>query len=412
MSILRHDHTMWAVNGVYSGREDNLLWRRLPADGPCRIEAAGARSVGAGEGPLSRARGGAFRPEPDGPSDRGDPCLWRPTSSAEPAAVEWPPETLTARAFDMNRTRAEFARANRLFARDGSRLRPGRQRPAPDAPPRSGRRGPARLGGRFPREVIQPSPARPPPPIRPCGTAACGSRTRRGRCRPGPPAPTVGELCASGRRCATPVLRRAISASRTSTVTRRSTLAARAAPRFEAAQVPPREPNGGSGAHGVRSGAGPADGETCQLDHRRGPSTAGAERLQPAGHHDVGIVREAVVDRMRREIQAVDVIDDRRVGRGEEDSRRAARPAPRRSRDSTVSRWISSIETSTARSIPASVTGPGRRRRPRTLGEGTRTARPRLHRAGPAQGEPLAVAIGIAQHGRVRASTTRLAWRP
>jgi predicted metal-dependent enzyme (double-stranded beta helix superfamily) len=36
---------MWAVIGIYTGREDNIFWRR-PADDPGgRIEAAGARAL-------------------------------------------------------------------------------------------------------------------------------------------------------------------------------------------------------------------------------------------------------------------------------------------------------------------------------------------------------------------------------
>jgi predicted metal-dependent enzyme (double-stranded beta helix superfamily) len=35
MTIMPHDHRMWAVIGVYTGREDNIFWRRVavkPAD--------------------------------------------------------------------------------------------------------------------------------------------------------------------------------------------------------------------------------------------------------------------------------------------------------------------------------------------------------------------------------------------
>jgi len=42
MVIMPHNHSMWAVIGVYGGREDNMLWRRLPDDSDGRIEAAGA----------------------------------------------------------------------------------------------------------------------------------------------------------------------------------------------------------------------------------------------------------------------------------------------------------------------------------------------------------------------------------
>lgn len=37
---------MWAVIGIYTGREDNIFWRRLPGEDGARIEAAGAKSLG------------------------------------------------------------------------------------------------------------------------------------------------------------------------------------------------------------------------------------------------------------------------------------------------------------------------------------------------------------------------------
>ena len=33
MTIMPHDHRMWAVIGVYTGREDNIFWRRVPGAG-------------------------------------------------------------------------------------------------------------------------------------------------------------------------------------------------------------------------------------------------------------------------------------------------------------------------------------------------------------------------------------------
>jgi predicted metal-dependent enzyme (double-stranded beta helix superfamily) len=45
MSVMPHNHRMWAVIGIYTGREDNIFWRRL-ADAPDgKIEAAGARAL-------------------------------------------------------------------------------------------------------------------------------------------------------------------------------------------------------------------------------------------------------------------------------------------------------------------------------------------------------------------------------
>ncbi|WP_038058830.1 hypothetical protein [Thiobacillus denitrificans] len=45
MSLMPHNHQMFAVVGVYSGREDNVFWRRKATT----IEAAGAQSLGAGD---------------------------------------------------------------------------------------------------------------------------------------------------------------------------------------------------------------------------------------------------------------------------------------------------------------------------------------------------------------------------
>lgn len=42
MTIYPHNHRMWAVIGIYSGREDNIYWRRLPGG---KIEAAGAQAL-------------------------------------------------------------------------------------------------------------------------------------------------------------------------------------------------------------------------------------------------------------------------------------------------------------------------------------------------------------------------------
>ena len=44
MTLMPHNHNMWATIGVYGGREDNIFWRRLPDDRKGRIEAAGAKS--------------------------------------------------------------------------------------------------------------------------------------------------------------------------------------------------------------------------------------------------------------------------------------------------------------------------------------------------------------------------------
>jgi len=45
MTLLPHDHRMWAVIGIYTGREDNIFWRRLQSSGGVKVEAAGAKAL-------------------------------------------------------------------------------------------------------------------------------------------------------------------------------------------------------------------------------------------------------------------------------------------------------------------------------------------------------------------------------
>lgn len=45
MSLMPHNHQMYSVVGIYSGREDNIFWRRAGT----AIEATGARSLGVGD---------------------------------------------------------------------------------------------------------------------------------------------------------------------------------------------------------------------------------------------------------------------------------------------------------------------------------------------------------------------------
>jgi predicted metal-dependent enzyme (double-stranded beta helix superfamily) len=45
MTLLPHNHQMWAVIGIYSGREDNVFWRRIRSDPRGKVEAVGARAL-------------------------------------------------------------------------------------------------------------------------------------------------------------------------------------------------------------------------------------------------------------------------------------------------------------------------------------------------------------------------------
>ena len=45
MTLMPHNHQMWAVIGIFTGREDNIFWRRVADEEGGLIEAAGAQSI-------------------------------------------------------------------------------------------------------------------------------------------------------------------------------------------------------------------------------------------------------------------------------------------------------------------------------------------------------------------------------
>ncbi len=45
MTLMPHNHEMWAVIGIYTGREDNIFWRRLPEREDGKIRAVGAKAL-------------------------------------------------------------------------------------------------------------------------------------------------------------------------------------------------------------------------------------------------------------------------------------------------------------------------------------------------------------------------------
>jgi predicted metal-dependent enzyme (double-stranded beta helix superfamily) len=112
MTIMPHNHLMWAVIGIYTGREDNIFWRRIP-EVAGKIEAAGAKSLGPGDAeplgrdiihtvtnPLSRLTGAIH-------VYGGD--FYAASRS------EWDPETLVERPYDMQKNLALFERANMVM---------------------------------------------------------------------------------------------------------------------------------------------------------------------------------------------------------------------------------------------------------------------------------------------------------
>jgi predicted metal-dependent enzyme (double-stranded beta helix superfamily) len=114
MTIMPHDHRMWAVIGVYTGREDNIFWRRLHDSDANRIEAAGAKSLGVRDAePLGR----------DIIHSVTNP-LTRLTGAIHVYGgdfygvirSEWDPESLLERTYDFALHRRLFEEANRDYA--------------------------------------------------------------------------------------------------------------------------------------------------------------------------------------------------------------------------------------------------------------------------------------------------------
>lgn len=114
MCQLPHDHRMWAVIGIYTGREDNIFWRRPAGNPGGRIEAAGAKALSEGEAvplgpdvihsvinPVSRLTGAIH-------VYGGD--FFTATHS------QWDPEHLLEEPYDVTRLLALFEESNRLHA--------------------------------------------------------------------------------------------------------------------------------------------------------------------------------------------------------------------------------------------------------------------------------------------------------
>jgi predicted metal-dependent enzyme (double-stranded beta helix superfamily) len=114
MTIAPHNHHMWAVIGIYTGREDNIFWRRLP-DG--RVEAAGAQSLCERDAvPLGRE----IIHSVTNPIARltGAIHIYGGDFFATPRS-EWDAETLTEHAYDSARTLHYFDEANRSLSTTG-----------------------------------------------------------------------------------------------------------------------------------------------------------------------------------------------------------------------------------------------------------------------------------------------------
>jgi predicted metal-dependent enzyme (double-stranded beta helix superfamily) len=114
MTLMPHNHEMWAVIGVYTGREDNIFWRRLKDSPSGRIEAAGAKALCTKDAaPLG----------PDIIHSVTNP-IPRLTGAIHVYGgdffgverSEWDPETLLEAPYDVAKNMRYFEEANALYA--------------------------------------------------------------------------------------------------------------------------------------------------------------------------------------------------------------------------------------------------------------------------------------------------------
>ena len=113
MTILPHNHAMWAVIGIYTGREDNIFWRRIAGETDGRIEAAGATALAAGDAvPLGRD----IIHSVTNPLPRLTGALH--VYGGDFFAIErseWDPETLREQRYDVAKNMRLFEQANAQF---------------------------------------------------------------------------------------------------------------------------------------------------------------------------------------------------------------------------------------------------------------------------------------------------------
>jgi len=109
MTVMPHDHRMWAVIGVYSGGEDNIFWRRLDDT----IEAAGAQALRAGN---AAALGHNIIHSVSNPVDKLTGAIHVYGGDFFAAArSEWDPESLVEKPYDADKTMRLFAEANARY---------------------------------------------------------------------------------------------------------------------------------------------------------------------------------------------------------------------------------------------------------------------------------------------------------
>jgi predicted metal-dependent enzyme (double-stranded beta helix superfamily) len=107
MTIMPHNHEMWALIGIYTGREDNIFWKRIPG----KIKMAGATSLGPSE---IATLGKDIIHSVTNPLDRltGAIHIYGGQFFTQPRS-EWDPENLAEAAYSSEKTIRLFEESNR-----------------------------------------------------------------------------------------------------------------------------------------------------------------------------------------------------------------------------------------------------------------------------------------------------------
>ena len=110
MQLMPHEHRMWSVIGIYTGREDNIFWRRHGDS----VTAVQARALAAGE-PIALDADVIHSVTNPTPKLTGAIHIYGGDFFARPRS-EWDPETLTERPWDVRQAMRIFKDANERFA--------------------------------------------------------------------------------------------------------------------------------------------------------------------------------------------------------------------------------------------------------------------------------------------------------
>ena len=112
MTLKPHNHSMWAVIGIYTGREDNIFWRR-DKDNPSQIEAAGAKNIGTGDC-AQLGRDIIHSVTNPVPRITGALHVYGGDFFNEPRS-QWDPDALLEEPFNVEDSRALFALSNKML---------------------------------------------------------------------------------------------------------------------------------------------------------------------------------------------------------------------------------------------------------------------------------------------------------